>query len=98
MVMVPAFVMLPVRFVFARIPLEPLTPWIAIAPPFLTELLLSMVTAAPLVTLTDPALVISTSPATLVFTGAVTAVPMVVAAIAGEAVKAAIAVEASRKR
>jgi len=53
-VIVPLLVMSPVRFVLARIPTAPLEFLFAIAPSFLTKLLLSIVTAAPLDGFTDP--------------------------------------------
>ncbi|HET7055155.1 MAG TPA: hypothetical protein VFI12_01765 [Thermomicrobiales bacterium] len=73
-----------------------------IVPSFFTKLLVFIVTAAPLVGLTDPVLLIRMSPDALVVCGVVTAVEMTVSAWAGNAiVAAAIApkpVVASRNR
>src|ERR1044071_7551831 len=101
--MVPVLVMLPVRLVLARIPVALLAPLIAIMPSFLTLSLLLMVTAAPLVGLTDPVeLIRISSLAVPVRTGVVTAVLTTVSAKAGMALSARAtgvrAVAASRQR
>src|SRR5215208_1095747 len=100
MVIVPVLVMSPVRLVLARMPVEPLAPWIAIVPSFLTLLLLLIVTAAPPVGFTEPVEVMRTlSPE--VVTGVVIAVLITCSAAAGVASAAARAprpVEARRKR
>src|SRR5574338_138475 len=101
MVMVPLLVMFPAKFGLARMPVEPFAPVIVIAPSLVTPLLLSMVTAAPPVGLTDPVEVMRISPDTLVVSGVVTAVVIVVSAAAGAAIITASAprpVEVSRKR
>src|SRR5689334_15499239 len=103
MTMVPVLVMLPARLVLARMPVELLAPAIAIAPSFFTLSLLLIVTATPLVGLTDPVeLIRRSSLAVPVRTGVVTAVLMTVSAAAGMALSPKTtgvrAVAASRQR
>src|SRR6476620_2687746 len=102
MVLMLGVLMSPVRFVFARIPVDPFAPWIAIVPSFLTLLLLLMVTAAPPVGFTDPVeLMRIFGPAPAVVSGVVTARLMTCSPEAGVArttASAPIAVDARRDR
>ena len=77
----PVLLMVPLRFVLARIPVDPLEPVIWIVPSFLTLSLLLIVTAAPLVGLTEPVeLMRMSSLAVPVATGVVIAVLITVSA------------------
>src|ERR1043165_5721594 len=102
MVMMLVLLMSPVRFAFARIPVDPVAPSIAMRPSFLTLLLLLMVTAAPPVGFTDPVeLIRILSPAPAVVSGVVTAVLMTCSPEAGVArttASAPRAVDARRDR
>ena len=84
MVIVPLLVMFPDRLALARMPVEPFDPWMAMAPSLVTLLLVLIVTAAPLVGLTEPVELIRTSSLVApVVTGVVIAVLITVSAAAG---------------
>ncbi len=91
----------PTVLAFAEIPVAPSLLVIWIVPSLTTLWLLSIVTAVPLVRVTDPAAAILMSSGVPVFTvevrtGAVVAVPMVVSAKAGVAMRATRQVDANR--
>ena len=80
MVIVPVLSISPDRPALATIPAELLAPVIWMVPSFFTKLFVLIVTATPLVGLTDPVDVMRMSPEALVDCGVVTAVVICVSA------------------